>query len=94
MRIKKTSQAVTTDYQVNEIYTTSQSETYSCDYINTIVETGSNANGTYVKYANGLLIQYNTIPQNGIAVTTSDGSLYRSGNLQLGSFPTTFYSAP
>lgn len=33
-KIQKISQAVTTDYQVNGIYTTSQSQAYSCNYIN------------------------------------------------------------
>lgn len=94
MRIKKISQAVTTDYQVNGTYSTSQSQAYSCDYVNNIIETYEDANGRYVKYANGLLIQYNTIQQNNITVNTADGSLYRSANIQLGNFPIAFYSTP
>lgn len=34
----------------------SQINTYSCDYINGIIESGSNANGYYTKYADGTLI--------------------------------------
>ena len=40
---------------VNE-YSESTSETYSCDYVNGIIESGSNANGYYTKYADGTLI--------------------------------------
>lgn len=40
---------------VNE-YSESTNETYSCDYVNGIIESGSNANGYYTKYADGTLI--------------------------------------
>lgn len=40
---------------VNE-YSESTSNTYSCDYVNGIIESGSNTNGSYIKYADGTLI--------------------------------------
>lgn len=36
MRIKKVDQAVASDYQVNGTYSTSQSQAYSCNYINSL----------------------------------------------------------
>ena len=36
--------------------TTSTTDTYCCNYINGIVESGSNANGYYTKFADGTLI--------------------------------------
>lgn len=36
MRIKKVSQAVISDYQVNGTYSTSQSQAYSCNYVNNL----------------------------------------------------------
>lgn len=36
--------------------TTSDTDTYSCNYINGIIESGSNENGSYIKFADGTLI--------------------------------------
>lgn len=36
--------------------TTSDTETYSCNYVNGIVESGSNANGNWIKYNDGTMI--------------------------------------
>lgn len=47
--------------QINTQNTTSDSETYSCNYINGIVESGNNANGYYVKFIDGTIICYGTI---------------------------------
>lgn len=41
---------------VSNIQSESTTDTYSCDYINGIIESGSNANGYYTKYADGTLI--------------------------------------
>lgn len=41
---------------VSNTQSESTTDTYSCDYINGIVESGSNANGYYTKYADGTLI--------------------------------------
>lgn len=36
--------------------TTSDTETYSCNYVNGIVESGSNENGNWIKYNDGTMI--------------------------------------
>ena len=41
---------------VSNTYSASQTDTYSCDYVNGIIESGSNTNGSYIKYADGTLI--------------------------------------
>lgn len=41
---------------VNDNYSTSHVDSYSCDYINGIIERGGNANGYYTKYDDGTLI--------------------------------------
>ena len=46
---------------VHDTYSTSTTDTYSCNYINHIVETGSNGNGTYIKFADGIMICYKTV---------------------------------
>lgn len=42
---------------INE-YSESTNDSYSCNYTNQIVESGSNENGDWIKYANGNLICY------------------------------------
>ena len=44
--------------QVVNGYSTSSRDSYSCNYTNQIVESGSNENGDWIKYANGNLICY------------------------------------
>lgn len=57
--------------QINTQNTTSDSETYSCNYINGIVESGNNANGYYVKFIDGTLICYGVV--NNITTPANDG---------------------
>ena len=55
--IRKTQQP--SDYpsnQIHDAYSTSTTDTYSCNYINSIVESGSNANGSWIKLADGTMI--------------------------------------
>lgn len=42
--------------QVTDMYSQSTTDAYSCNYVNGIIESGSNANGNYVKYADGTAI--------------------------------------
>ena len=58
MRIKKTFQTTVPTGKVLNSYTESNVDTYSCNYTNQIVESGSNENGDWIKYANGNLICY------------------------------------
>lgn len=57
--------------QINTQNTTSDSETYSCNYINGIVESGNNTNGYYVKFIDGTLICYGT--KGNVTTPANDG---------------------
>lgn len=60
--------------------------------INGVVESGENANGNYVKYADGTMICYKNVTGS-TAINISWGDGYTTGNtntIDLGSFPATF----
>lgn len=80
--------------QVNTQTTTSDSETYSCNYINSILESGSNANGSYIKYLDGTMICYILKEYPNIDITNAWGSMYESDYIALGDFPQSFISTP
>lgn len=75
--------------------TTGTTNTYSCDYINRIVESGSNANGNWIKYNDGTMICTNRyfIQELG-NTTTQSGALYVSNEIEGKTFPATFTSSP
>lgn len=74
-------------------YTTSTTDTYSCNYINGIVESGSNTNGSWTKWADGTMIINKTVL--GTAnITNAWGSLYISSEINLGNFPVAFIEMP
>ena len=78
---------------VNNEYTESATDTYSCNYINGIVESGSNANGSWTKWADGTMIINKTVL--GTAnITNAWGSLYVSAEINLGNFPVAFIEMP
>lgn len=54
-----------------------------------IIESGSNANGNYVKFADGTMICHNIITLSNLPITTALGSLYNTDNLTW-TFPSTF----
>ena len=63
------------------------------EYVDGVVESGSNTNGTYIKYADGTMICTKIV--NAVAsITNTWGSLYESGDVDLGDFPETFISKP
>ena len=74
--------------------TTSDTETYSCNYVNGIVESGSNENGNWIKYNDGTMICTATKLFENVSVTNSWGSLYETEELILGNFPQPFISTP
>lgn len=91
IRIKKTQQP--SDYpsnQIHDAYSTSTTDTYSCNYINSIIESGSNENGSWIKYADGTMICYKRQTFNNVAISTAWGVLYESTKLELGDFPQPF----
>lgn len=74
-------------------YTTSTTDTYSCNYINGIVESGSNTNGSWTKWADGTMIVNKTVL--GTAnITNAWGNLYVSSEINLGDFPVAFIEMP
>ena len=78
---------------VNNEYTESATDTYSCNYINGIVESGSNTNGSWTKWADGTMIINKTVL--GTAnITNAWGSLYVSAEINLGNFPVAFIEMP
>ena len=78
---------------VNNEYTESATDTYSCNYINGIVESGSNANGSWTKWADGTMI-INKIILGTANITNAWGSLYISADINLGNFPVAFIETP
>lgn len=75
--------------------TTSDTETYACNYVNGIVESGSNENGNWIKYADGTMICTNRyFIQTKGNTTTQSGALYVSSEIQGKSFPVSFISRP
>ena len=96
MLIRKTQQPA--DYPSNSISnakTTGTTNTYLCDYINSIVESGSNSDGSWIKYSDGSMICYKTIIATGINMDNPWGNLYENSSaIQLGNFAQTFKERP
>ena len=65
------------------------------NYVDTkgIYESGSNTNGSYIKYDDGTMICWYR-QWFSAAIATQDGSLYKSADLALHDFPQTFYAIP
>ena len=74
--------------------TTSDTETYSCNYVNGIVESGSNENGNWIKYNDGTMIC--TKKHTGTAnVNVALGSIFYNGYYAMaGDLPQNFIEAP
>lgn len=79
---------------VNDSYNTSTDETYSCNYINSIIESGSNENGNWIKYADGTMICWKEYAFTTLSFTTTWGSVYESAIQNFGATPQTFISTP
>lgn len=59
----------------------------------TIIESGSNDNGSWIKYSDGTMICYKSTGWIDMNITTSWGSLYE-GNISVGNFPAEFIETP
>jgi hypothetical protein len=59
-----------------------------------IIETGSNANGTYTKYADGTLDCSFKADGSSQAVTSATGSLFQAGSELTWTFPAVFIATP
>lgn len=56
MKIQKKYQGTVPENRILDIYNTSNTDTYSCNYINGIVDSGSNSNGDWIKFVDGTMI--------------------------------------
>lgn len=59
-----------------------------------IIESGSNSNGNYVKYADGTMICYMNKSYSNINITKAWGSMYETDPINLGNFPANFVNIP
>lgn len=58
------------------------------------IESGNNANGSYVKYSDGTMICYNTKQYTNIPINAAYGALYESAIITLDNFPVAFIDIP
>lgn len=58
-----------------------------------IFDSGSNSNGSYIKYSDGTMICYKKVTGSA-DITTAWGSLYTSSSVSLGNWAATFSTAP
>lgn len=58
-----------------------------------IIEYGTNANGEYIRYADGTQIAWKTVSP-GLATASATGSLFQSNGWGSGSFPASFAATP
>lgn len=72
---------------------TSDTDTYNCNYINGIIESGSNDNGNWIKYVDGTMITYQEIEVE-IACNTAWGNLFVGNYATSINFPQIFKGLP
>ena len=75
------------------VNTTSDTETYSCNYVNGIVESGSNETGNWIKFVDGTMITYQEIEVE-ITCNTAWGNLFVGNYATAINFPQTFKELP
>lgn len=75
------------------IKTISDTDTYNCNYINNIVESGNNDNGNWVKFEDGTMICTRTITAT-IDCTNAWGTLYYGQNNDKYNFAQSFIKPP
>ncbi len=91
MRIKKIRQSLGAIGKVADSYTTDSNACYNAPYVNSIIESGSDSNGTYIKYKDGTMIctmRYST----SVAISTAWGGMYRSDIITMPNYPVAFTS--
>ena len=71
--------------------TISDEDTYSCNYINNLMESGSNGNGNYIKFYDGTMICYGD--KYGTTALADYWSQLKRGQISV-TFPQTFISTP
>lgn len=78
---------------VHDSYSTSTTEPYSANYINSIIESGSNSNGSWIKYSDGTMICAGK-KSSGTITWSTDSNHYLKLDLTYDDFPQTFISQP
>lgn len=58
--------------------------------INSVVESGSNTNGYYIKYADGTMICWQREQFDNVQITNAQGNLYQSGAITPKNYPVAF----
>lgn len=95
IRIKKIQQPASyPENSIHDAYSTSTTDTYSCNYINSIVESGSNTNGDYIKYSDGTMICTKKVSFVGLQFTTAWGNAYETPPVDLGDYAQEFVDIP
>lgn len=74
--------------------TTSDTETYSCNYVNGIIESGSNSKGSWIKYADGTMIVTRETYEISININVSWGNIFIGGDYTEWEFPIPFINVP
>lgn len=64
------------------------------NYLGTIIESGSNSNGNWIKYIDGTMICERIIPINNITINTAWGSLYYYDDTNTYTFAQEFIDTP
>ena len=62
--------------------------------INSVVESGSNSNGSWIKYADGTMIVNQSISYSNLSCNSPWGTLYTTGGLTIPNFPVSFIKLP
>ena len=96
IRIKKIQQPASyPENSIYDAYSTSTTDTYSCNYINSIVESGSNANGSWIKWADGTMMCIKKVKFTNIVINTVWGSVYETANVvNFGNYAQEFIEIP
>ena len=58
------------------------------------IESGSNTDGSWIKYSDGTMICNKSVAVRNLAVSTAWGNIYESDLINLGDLPQEFYSTP
>lgn len=73
--------------------TESNTDVYSCNYVNGIIKSGNNSNGNWIKYEDGTMITYQEIEVE-MACNTAWGNLFVGNYATAINFPQTFKELP
>lgn len=73
--------------------TTSDTDTYSCNYVNNIIGSGSNDNGNWIKFEDGTMITYQNVGIT-LSVDTTWGGIFVGNYATPINFPQTFKEIP